>query len=144
MLSGFERRAASLVFWLLFLVCTLYVVGAVVGIAVMGVYVVQAAMLYIRAAREEWIYGEGAWSQFVNTQSLYRNAVTQNDCAAQTAQDDPDQVFLSTYSGGGETITERLIRWGKRLLFMTAACTVWIPAMVIHGAILLIRTIFTR
>lgn len=142
MLSGFERRVASLVFWLLFLVCGLYVVAAVVGITAAGIYAIQAAVLYTRAAKEEWMYGSGVWQQFVSTQYLYRQAVTGCVQAPDTAQDDADQAFLNAYSGGGETFWQRLVRWGKRLLFIMSAGIIWIPAMAIHGAALLAETVF--
>ena len=57
MLDGFGERAASLIFWLLFLVFALYAVGVVVWLAAAVVCAVRAAALYIRIAREEWTYG---------------------------------------------------------------------------------------
>ncbi|MDY5348227.1 MAG: hypothetical protein SPG80_01585 [Candidatus Ventricola sp.] len=141
MLDGFGERAASLIFWLLFLVFALYAVGVVVWLAAAVVCAVQAAALYIRIAREEWTYGEGAWPQFVRTQRMYLSAVTRREAALGAEQTDPDQAFLDAYSGGGETVRARLIRWGKRLVFVSSAGIVWIPAMAVHAAALLAGTL---
>ena len=56
-------------------------------------------------------------------------------------QNDQDQAFLDAYSGGGETVRARLIRWGKRLVFVSSAGIVWIPAMAVHAAALLAGTL---
>lgn len=144
MLSDFEAKIAGMIFWLLFMISAIYVTGAIAGTVVIGGYAIQSAILYVRAAREEWSLGGSAWTQLVNTQRLYRSAVWRGYQRSGATPYDPDQAFLDAYGGGGERLWDRLIRWGKRMMQLMAAGLVWLPAIAVHGSVLAFATVFRR
>lgn len=136
MLSEFEAKMASLIFCLLFLISAIYVTGAIAGAVVLGGFAIQSAALYVRIAREEHARGGDAWTQLVITQRRYRSAVWQVYRRGGAALYDEDQAFLNTYGGGGERLRDQLKRWAKRVMQLTAAGLVWLPAIAVHGAVL--------
>lgn len=132
MLTTSEEKLASQIFWVLFFISAVCVIGGYIAAGAIVVYAVQAAVMYIRIAKEDWRCTTGLRAQFVSSQKYYWLYLRRIFAPAAV---DEDQQFLDAY-GGGQTIRQWLWEWSKRILHGYATLLVWLPAMAIHGCFL--------
>ena len=140
MLTTSEQRLASTIFWVLFFISAMCIIGGYVAAGAAVVYAIQSAVMYTRIAKEDWQYTAGLRAQFVSSQKYYwlylRRIIT-------PAAMDEDQQYLNAY-GGGQTIRQWLWEWSKRVLHVLGALLVWPPAMAVHGCILCAASLGNR
>lgn len=140
MLTATEQKWTNRIFWALFLLSAVCTVGGYVAAAALVVYAVQAAVMYVRLAKEDWQYTPGLRAGFVNTQRYYRLYLRR---IFTPSYGDEDQQYLDAY-GGGMPLRQRLWEWCKRILRGLAAGLMWLPAMAVHACFLCAALPFRR